>query len=370
MIVQQKFTQALMMMNDNEFFFFSDIASACRKGKCYLCGDINSLKFLSKKLEQPAKNIYNALINRYAESKSIMELVNKVFVLTMNIDLSHNQLPNVLKQENKTQILLIENVMKWNISEPCCLIAENLEDCDFYTLIAQIQNSQGININFHKENGGGSTTSEVLCKCVTQDKIPTLCIIDSDKTYGSGKSFSPSKGVTLKKVMDTGKNIRLNECNNPPYCIFPLEVHEVENLIPLCILEELKTQYPAMTDGLNILLKLKNIQNGTPILYYDMKKGFSYIKEENKRIYWEEILINLGGTKSDMPPTTEKKAPESKPFFPPLICNAGLLKQTNNLLRNNKLPKNFQIDKYLIPHWKNIKDIILTWGCVSIPMYS
>ena len=48
MIVQQKFTQALMMMNDNEFFFFSDIASACRKGKCYLCGDINSLKFLSK----------------------------------------------------------------------------------------------------------------------------------------------------------------------------------------------------------------------------------------------------------------------------------------------------------------------------------
>ena len=354
-------------MTDDETYFFVDMASSCRNGQCYLCGDIKSLKILSEQLHPPASNIYNALLSKYAESKSIMNIISKVFVITMNINLSFEHLPDVLKSTDKHDFILIDDAIDWKINEACCLLAENLEDCEFYNLIAQTQNSYGINIKFHYENGGGSTTSDVLYKCVAKEKVPTLCIIDSDQKYGATKSFFPPKGDTLKRVIDIGKKLK-PENSSPPHCIFPLNVHEIENLIPISILQKLKDKYPNMESGLNLLIELTKIDNGTPILYYDMKTGFPFIKEDAQRAYWKEILIQLGGTiESDMPPN-DKTADKSL-FFPPL-CNSSLLKQVNIFIKENCLNKKFQVDDYLTSYWTEIKEVILTWGCASNPMYA
>jgi len=356
-------------MSEDEICFFADMASACRTSKCYLCGDVRSLEFFSKALPYPSNRIYDSLLNRYSESGSIIERASVVFVITMNRDMCFNFLPDVLKCEGKSYIIDLEYAMQWNLNLECCLLAENLEDCEFFKLIAQNYNHlQGFDIRFHCENGGGTTTFEVLKKCIVQEKMPTLCIIDSDQKYGMTKRYpqEPPKGDTLKKVANIKSSF--NSLIDPPCGFFPLEVHEVENLIPLCILKELEDSYPAITDGVNMLVRLQTIDDGNPILYYDMKNGLPVIKEEPKRTYWKEIICELNGTDLNMPPK-EKQENASSPFFPALSCKAGLLRKANLLLRQH-LRDDLIIDNYLKKHWKNIAEIVFTWGCVSIPMYS
>ena len=365
-------------ITESEFCFFVDMANACRSGKCYLCGDIESLKFLSNELNYPSSNIYNALLQRHVESGSVMRLVKKVFILTMDIEMCINSLPDILRPTDKHHIIFLEHAieMKWNLNEKCCLLAVNLDDCVFYELIAQYYfSSQNFTISFHCENGGGTTTSNVLEKCVFNEKVPTLCIADSDQKYGSTKKYpqKPSNGDTLKKIEAAVKKLE-NLGNNPPYDFLPLEVHEVENLIPICILEKLKMSYPALEDGLKILMKLKKFDSGFPILCYDLKKGFPYIKGEPKREYWKEIMLRLGGSESDMPPDdkpNDENVVSSKLFFPPLSCNSGLLKQANKLIEQYvKSGKGFYVDNHIEHYWKKIGEIVLTWGCTGVPMYA
>ena len=354
------------------------MANACRSEKCYLCGDIESLKLLRNKLSYPASNIYNALLQRHVESGSVMKLVKKVFILTMNVEMCLNTLPDILRPIKKHQIIFLEQAieMKWNLNERCCLLAENLDDCVFYKLVAQYYfSSQNFTIRFHCENGGGTTTSNVLEKRIFNEKVPTLCIVDSDQKYGATKKYpqKPSNGDTLKKI-ESAINTLKNLGGNPPCELFPLEVHEIENLIPICILEKLKTSYPALKDGLKILMKLKEFDNGLPILYYDLKKGFPYIKGEPKREYWKNIMLRLGGSESDMPPDDKPKdenAISPKLFFPPLSCNSGLLRQANKFIeRYVKNGEEFYIDNHIEYYWKKIGEIVLTWGCTSMPMYA
>jgi len=364
-------------MSESEICFFVDMASAHRLGQCYLCGDIESLKFFTKNLNYPTKNIYGTILAHHAESRSVMEKVNTVFILTMDIDNCFNTLPAILRKKGKSQIIYLEHAMKWKLSFECCLLAENLEDCEFLTLISrQKYNSllKGIDIKFHCENGGGTTTADVFRKCVVQDKIPTLCVTDSDQKFEATREYPqvPPKGETFNKVCKFMKTIE--NLDNPPNCFFPLEVHEVENLIPLCILIEMQGKYHNMADGVRTLLSLRNINNGNPILFYDFKKGFPFIDKEPKRVYWQEILNLLGVTDFIIPPSKEKLAELSSNVdvppipFPGLHCNA-LLRSANSWLKNN-LKKDLVLDKYLQVHWDNIADTIFTWGCVSVPMYS
>lgn len=363
-------------MLESETCFFVDMASAYRMGQCYLCGDIESLKFFTKNLSYPTNKIYDTILSYHAESRSVMEKVQTVFVLTMDVNNCFNTLPEILRTKEKTRIIHLKNAMNWKLSSECCLLAENLEDCEFLTLLSRqqyYQSLKGIDIKFHYENGGGTTTADVFQKCVVQDKVPTLCVTDSDQKYGITEKYPqpPPKGDTFKKVYDLTK--QMADFNNTPNFFFPLEVHEIENLIPLCILRELQNECPEISDGVNTLSNLRNIENGSPILFYDFKNGFQFIDKEPKRVYWQKIANSLGAGEIIIP--TSKKELDlavnpnmlSTPF-PALHCKA-LLKKVNSWLKSN-LNKKLVLDEYLKEHWDNIADIIFTWGCVSRPMYS
>jgi len=364
-------------MLESEACFFVDMASAHRMGQCYLCGDIEALKFFTENLSYPTNKIYAAILSHHAESRSVMEKVKTVFVLTMDIDNCFNTLPEILRTKEKTQIIHLGNAMNWKLSSECCLLAENLEDCEFLTVVSRQKYYhvlKGIDIKFHCENGGGTFTAEVLKKCILQDKVPTLFVTDSDQKYGVTRQYpqDPPKGETFKKVYDL-KN-KMEDLNNPPNFFFPLEVHEMENLIPLCVLLELQDKYPDIADGVRTLLSLRNIQNGNPILFYDFKNGFPFIDKEPKRVYWQEISNLLGFTDFIIPSSKEQLAELSSNAdiqhlpFPALRCKA-LLKSVNSWLKSN-LKKDLVLDAYLKVHWDNIADTIFTWGCVSVPMYS
>lgn len=352
---------------ESEMLFFSDMASAYQHGFCYLCGDITSLDYLSEHLGNPSNNIYNAVKSHYAENGIIIQAVSKVCILTFQKEYSMNILPDILQKENKSIFIPIQLAIAQNIklNELCCLVGENLIDCKFYEMITKYycykNNMEKFNFKFHPESGGGNTTCEVFEKVVETDKFLSLCIVDSDRNYGSSKEYpgEPHNGDTLNRIQ---KKI-LSKL--PPHEIYPLHVHEIENLIPFQILQRIKQeQLPDMEKGLNFLKELKNINKEEAILYYDFKNGFPYMKEKPKRAYWKNILLELGRDSLKIPPETGKQDNQNM-TFPPLSKNK-LLEKAIEILQKEDIQ--LHIDDYLFPHWNEIGILILTWCCTSLPV--
>lgn len=363
-------------LSEEEAIFFADLSNMYRKGACYLCGNINSLDILSQQLGNPSDNIYRSVKKCYAESGAVMRAVQTIIVLTFLESPSIDDLPEILQVQNKAIFIPISVAQKWSPNKKCCLLAENLNDCTFYERIAAYyclkHGIKGIQICFHHENGGGNTICDVLRKCVQKEKEFTLCIIDSDKKHGVSDEYpnEPARGDTFCRASRVSTEL-LKDTDLPPHALKPLDVHEVENLIPQQVLEQIQKELPAMDRGLDLLEKLRKIECGSPILYYDFKMGFPLIKDEPKRSYWKKILFALGGTEADVPPVNRPKNDRVDPyklFFPPL-SNNNLLTRANLFLNDTTLPT-LHLDTYLLPYWEQIGELMLTWGCAGLPIYA
>lgn len=205
----------------------------------------------------------------------------------------------------------------------------------------------------------------------SKSKMPTLCIVDSDRKYGETKKYQsePESGSTWTRVRKKEKDLKQIPLL-PPFSVYPLHVHEVENLIPTQALSELvgqdETLQVSMQPGLNMLEKLKTIDDGKPLLYYDMKKGFPYMKTEPQREYWFNIIKSLGGTERDLPPVTKEEGKNPATIFFPPVCNNKLLERTIKLL-NGRINQEMHMDDCLAELWNEIGLLMLTWGCANLP---
>lgn len=357
-------------LSKQEQAFFADLASACRQGKCFLSGDVESLSLLAKHLESLSGNIYLYAKGKRAEHGALMQAVSTVFVLTFAEDPSLDSLPSVLKSDGKCSFLSISRSISngWQLNNECCLLAENLTDSKFYKLLAEhycaSQNIRGVRLAFHRELGAGDTIRDVLHKCVAEEKMPTLCIVDSDQKHGRTREYpnEPGKGGTLRHVADMAQELE-KDSSLPPFFLYSLPVHEVENLIPMQILTELAKKSPEMTKGLEMLRKLGKIDGGEPLLYYDLKLGFPFMKTKPQRAYWLEKMLRLGGTEEDMPPETKEAGKiQTYMFFPP-VGNNRLLERSLELLTTQEIC----VDEPLAELWGHIGVMMLTWGCANMP---
>lgn len=365
-------TLLMRELSEDEEVFFANLANKHRVGNCYLCGDIDSLETLSHRLGNPSGNIYRQIINHYSESGTVINTVGTVIVLSFEESIHQDKLPSILQTEDKVNFVPISAAQNWSQDHLCCLLGENLNDCDFYESIATYYCSKhgikGLQIRFHHENGGGNTICHVLKKCVQNDKSTTLCIVDSDKKYGISKEYpqSPALGDTCLNAQEVSNALKHSN-PFPPHMLYILDVHEVENLIPIAILQMLKqTELPDMRDGLDRLKSLIAVHDGEPILYYDFKDGFPYIKGLPQRAYWKQVLLELGYTEENMPPydkKCDKLGNESNIVFPKL-SNNNLLFRAITVLRAMNI-SSLSLESYLEPIWENLGQLMLTWGCAS-----
>ena len=355
--------------SEDEKWFFTDLAGAYRKGKCYLCGDSASLKKLAENLSDSGSVFYSVLA-KHLEHGAVIQAVKTVFVISFSEDGFGVTLPAVLTSPDKAFFIPIEKAIQneWQIGNNCCLLSENLTDNEFYYLIGKHycnQHGYGqLQLSFHNENGGGSTTATVFTKCVEEEKRPTLCIIDSDRKHGKTRQFpsDPAIGDTLMHVRDAKNKLDINS-RNPPFFLQELFVHEAENLIPMDVLSSI--EQVNVRDGKQLLIKLCGIGKEEAILYYDFKKGFPYIIEKPKQQYWKDLLLLLGGKETEMPPDKKPenrdKQDEITQFFP-AVGKSDLLEQAVQSMKDNP---GFQVDSYLEALWEEIGLIMLTWGCAS-----
>lgn len=193
--------------------------------------------------------------------------------------------------------------------QPISILGENSSDINFFTRMAK-ELFPYANLKYNIVNGGGADTGNTLNN-LQKKHIFILVIIDSDKKY-----INAEYGATYKSVKNA-YNARLKHVK-----FFPLEVHEVENLLPLSFL--LTT---TNNEGKNFLARLKKIGNAKEILrYYDIKNGIKFKDVKGNMLYYQFAKLIYekiyGNKKNNFELFISNIRNDNKQIFPGIRKNA------------------------------------------------
>lgn len=336
-------------ITEKEKNFFEDLAISYKRGSCLLCGDKITLNFLSYNLASPYNIIYQTIRSRMPELASLIEYVKKFLCI---VNQNSENLPTFL--EEKAIKIPFHEASQLNLCDRCNLIAENIHDCEFYSILGKrymeknnLNSVLGINLDFR--NGGGSSIVDILSHHFEKGNI-YLCFVDSDLKFSPNKIASSINdfGTTYRKVLLWKENAT-DKVHLSALYIDKIYPHELENLIPLSCYKKVGGVYDK---GEKFLNELKQIDNGTPLLFYDTKNGFDLNKcDEKIKEYWKDILAKL------------KHKPEQHNL--PRVLKSFTVADANNYLNENNAYQTLILDDYLVPYWDEIGRIVFTWGCVE-----
>lgn len=344
-------------LTTEEKILFNQLAIAHKRGDCFLCGDLSSIEELIKWTDELSSSIYKMIRNKHSEVGSLITLVNRLVILSFS---ENSVTPDFIPTSCNTYYLIVNQIIKnhLNVYKPCTLIGENLQDCKFYKMMANrylaINNFHGVSVSCHLEHGGGNTTDSIYNKCVVEDKVPTICIVDSDIKSRETKMFPnhPAIGDTAKRIKKAHRRL-MKQTNVIPFDCYCIPIHEIENLIPIVIIERL----PHNTEGLCLLKKLLENHLEEAILVYDFKNGINVDMSENSpcAIYWREICEQI--EEQDFTKVGNN-----------ILDNAlRLMEDSSN---EECYYKNIPLDDYLKKQWEEIEKIVFSWCCASLPFCS
>lgn len=342
--------------------FFQALGYSATRGNCYLCGERSTMKYLSG--NSRFGGFYKVVNQKYPENNAVFREISEFFALTLDSKAFNpvKNLPDSLRKKEYHVIPVDECINQgWRLDIECFLLGENVRDCYFYTLIGERylldRKMKGVRLRFLNDHGGGGDIGRLFLERVQKDRIPTLCITDSDWKYGAFQGNKPEYGTTASTVREAfGKLLGMKLL--PLFDAFIIDVHEAENLIPLQVLEDMiSPSCQDMRKGVNVLQRLATLpQQPNPLLYYDFKEGISFgSKEGTKSAYWNDILQQLG-EKNDN-------------FFVP-VQRTQLLEKVVERIRDKQSAKYLReitIDSHLQTVWQNIGMEVLTWGCAFSP---
>jgi len=236
------------------------------------------------------------------------------------------------------------------------IVVEDITDFDVYSSIAKwylINNKMLENQSFKLEmtHGGGDRSADV-CNEHQEKGYIVYCICDSDKKYPSD-----TIGGTCRKLYDHFSSI--DKVDN----LLVLDVHEVENLIPLCILKT--TARPTQLSAISFIEHAAS-KSIDALYYLDLKNGLNYrdvlVEESEFSRYWRHFISDY---KCDFTTAQINK------------INAGEINEKSNItvklssmlphaiqnLTNfdNKLNKHCPLESF----WNDIGKKLWSWGCGS-----
>ena len=338
-------------LDREQISLINDISNANRKGFCIASGDVNSIDALLQQ-EDIDRGSLRQIRGNGTEVKNLSKLVKTVFLVTSSKAAEKRKLPDFI--EGKARQFFIEDAARVDFSQLCCLVGEDLNDCKFYSMIGQYfcreNKVRSFSARFSDRHGGGGSTGRILYDCVKEQNVFALCITDRDWKYRPSERFeAPRDGGTYIAAKKSADKL-VEENYGDKFCFFPLEVHEIKNLIPLCLLEKFPGKV-CNTNGLETLKKLKVIDDGTPALYYDLKTRMKPNADHAYTSYWNDICERLGGESWE---TT---------YY---VVGRGILENVVKYIDNNGISA-ILLDDYLADIWNALGRELFTWGCVSAP---
>lgn len=354
---------ALRTKNLNIIAFLEQLALDRRKCRNIVVAKREVLFELAntENLSDISRSVYKVLGNRMSERKLLLNNTKKYCrIVAMKTE------KNFIVEENHEIILLnIETGSLKDFTAYPLMLAENEEDIEFYKFVGQYfvkKNRLGnLNINFEGENGGGSTISNVLNHIISEKNRMCLCIVDSDRKYGNA-----SHGDTMQRIIDVTQNVFQDY-----FEVLLLEMHEIENLIPVSILKKVVDEKNLEEQGLlfyKYLMERDNTLN-SPIFYFDLKKGIlkssfileegaddekqkKYRKKELYRQYWRKYIEEYG----------VKIDEHSNKVLVSGICEKVLRYSMEFLHDKSNL---IEIEEPVQQVWEKIGEKVYCWGCVG-----
>lgn len=245
------------------------------------------------------------------------------------------------------------------------LVCENVMDYDFYCWITEQRDVYPKNNLFHLNilpfNGGGATTVTSL-KHVQKHFCLVIC--DSDVKYEGAQ-----KGSTCKEVcsyVDYLYTIGVNSVWR-----YVLTVHEVENLIPLDILQRIAAK--------GTIKKLREIQSkiygDTFLSYFDFKEGFKestyrtlYAVGNNVFANHRNLFLSIGKNEGVMKKILKRRYKKGKDNCIVHGLGQTVLADTVNFLMNNNISaRDYSLCRYQNNDWGQISKLIWSLGCAVTP---
>nr|WP_314096888.1 hypothetical protein [uncultured Lachnoanaerobaculum sp.] len=354
---------AIDLGDEDAIAVLEQLALHRRAGKNYIFAEKGVLEKLmvQKDFSRTMRTLFKSLYNNSSEDKLYLKSVNKYI----------NMVYNKTREENKIEIVMeLTSKNAVDICDTPVLITENQEDALFYELIAKYYTKcngfKNMEIFFESKPGGGDTTAKVLKQTVNTGNRLCLCIVDSDKKFPDDSGGDTKKHVedfTKCKTQDIWKAIIL-------------DVHEVENLIPIGWIEKCSKENGIPCETISFLKYLKGKvaeeKNNAPIYYFDIKKGIkkdkfvcadsqneNIQKEFNKsecfRNYWSKHLKGYG---IDLNKLEE-------------MDGKDIIQGVDKRILNKILGKYKNIDIYMVNEehlkdkWLSLGRDIFSWGCVG-----
>ena len=315
------------------------------------------------------RTVYKTIFNKSVENKIYLHAVSQYILIVPEITgerIQKKQLTDNI-QQTIYQITLTE-LAKSDITDRVNLLTENIEDSEFYKILGKFYgktcNIKNCTLDFEKRMGGGSTIVKVFEDILKERQKACLCIVDSDQKF-----FNPSNPVigntmsNLKKIID-GKNEELW------WKVLFLEVHEIENLIPIQWMEELTKDIQDAEQGISFLKYLSTLEDEpSPVFFFDIKKGIKaeifhcsdvndkdkmkhFQKNELFREYWKKYIDDFG---IDIDVIHEGTVIHG-------ICKDILVRVNEN---KNTLNNLYEIEEYLRKNWMLIGRVVFSWTCVG-----
>ncbi|MGC8118072.1 hypothetical protein ACP3VQ_23915 [Metapseudomonas otitidis] len=260
------------------------LAFMLRTGVHLVSGDLVALIKISHltEISDSARSAFSRAAARQTQINTIISKLNTYCLIT-----SEGEHVTVSETNNQRiitiPIALVSNLVSQIATD---VIYEDINDAEIYNKVTKwyckdIVGSSNLPLKSQSIQGGGSRTYATYSEKQNDAKTFCLCITDSDKKYPTD-----TPGETSKKVREV-ENLSL-----PLSFHLDLDFHEIENLIPLSILNSVART----PESKRIISLLKNAEEngfGEAKLYWDYKKGLRahYSKiDGNYKNYWNSAI--------------------------------------------------------------------------------
>jgi hypothetical protein len=272
-------------LSDNQIAGLEQIARSARTGKHLVFGHMSVLDRLGsfERLGEISRAYYKASANRSVQQLSIFNHADiYVKVGVQESDITANLV------DGKTCIVIpLEQFNSHSFSNATTLLLEKESDyqflkcvCDKYLLDNFLHN---VNVVYEVDDGpGGNTVNKYRRLQATCDRL-CLCILDSDRLYPGGPCSRTAQDVA---------NVDRSDIHAIRYQI--LEVHEIENLIPVSVLQSVADAMGGAPNSiahclLRALERLADKGGPDVYLHWDSKKGIvcNGLSDEGSRTFWK-----------------------------------------------------------------------------------
>lgn len=239
------------------------------------------------------------------------------------------------------------------------LIGEDIEyDCWFYRFILNWNKEKSkskVLCSFSDRHGGGGRMNKVI-EASYRQKETSICFVDTDMKFPNQPKNSNS---TYQKCMHAKKGVRNG--------VYPLAVHEVENLLPLNFIDQVRYDDAAQVRK-DQFDKLRDKEQSEMVLkYFDFKEGLKkYTEHKNS-----DDFKNYVKTVCEMnPPVMDGKSFEeyydskndNELLYPGYLMKR-LLMHAIDYIKNN--PSSLQEPNLLSfqdTEWRRIGQLMISYG--------